>query len=214
MNLKHIVFLVTSLFSLNSYAHDISAHVATLGPMLNSERIAYLFGSYGIDVLEGCPAVLPQSRVSNLYSTHNNIKIMRTLAMVNFEKEINPALLTAHQKIQAGASLGSTLKEMGWKVIKEPVYLGEIDLSPSVMQYMQETSKTKAAIHIYELKVSHANTPQQIIPYCTIIEVHSPQYINLQNLTMLYPESSKKIKIERNIQDVLNQVKDCQSTIH
>lgn len=43
--------------------------------MLNSERIKYLFGSYGVEVLNNTTTSFPGCRISNLHSLHDGQKI-------------------------------------------------------------------------------------------------------------------------------------------
>jgi len=70
----------------------VTSSEAELRPLLNSERIAMEFGSYGIDVLENDARV----RVSNLYSVHQGTKICRTFAVVQFPELIENAYSVEH----------------------------------------------------------------------------------------------------------------------
>src|SRR5262245_52025727 len=54
--------------------------------LLNSERIAAKFGSYGIEVLEQTDG----TRVSNLYSGTGAEKICRTFAAVRYQPMMDP----------------------------------------------------------------------------------------------------------------------------
>ncbi|WP_159290315.1 hypothetical protein [Tenacibaculum maritimum] len=73
---------------------------AYISPKLNSERIKIKYGNYGVDVLKATSLL----RVSNLYSLHKNKKITRTLAFVEYPKQINVAFLKEHSRIINGAS--------------------------------------------------------------------------------------------------------------
>lgn len=102
--------------------------VETLRPMLNSERIEHIFGSYGVDA-----SMHNGVRVSNLYSLNAGGRVpvclmespdpcygksTRTLALVTFVAPVNPLLETAHHEVTAhGKSLGTTLQGQGWSSV-------------------------------------------------------------------------------------------------
>jgi hypothetical protein len=150
--------------------------VELLKPKLNSERIAYFFGSYGVEVL---PSSREDVRISNLYSVHEGKKITRTLAVTVFKDPIPAELLEVHGEIMRGKSIGSALKEKGFRVEKKSVYFGSVDLNDEVRSMMRVVEK-KAALHVYELFACS-------ISYCTIMEVHSPEYLDENWLKALYP---------------------------
>lgn len=154
--------------------------VGQLKPKLNSDRIAYFFGSYGVEQIEIPNSPFGECRIANLYSLHNEEKIMRTLAIVEFHQPVHEELKEAHQEICQGASIGIALKKHGLSVDKAPVYFGSIELSPALQSWMHE-SNTHAAVHVYDLSASQ-------LPYCTIIEVHSPEYLDENWLQGLYPD--------------------------
>jgi hypothetical protein len=52
------------------------------------------------------------------------------------------------------------------------------------MEWMQE-KEPRAAVHIYQLEVV-SKTQLEPLPYCTIIEIHSPQYLIFPSLKALY----------------------------
>ena len=165
--------------------------IATLKPMLNSDRIKHLFGSYQVEPIHVFTQEFPNSRISNLHSIHekNNakLKIQRTLAIVDFVSKIPPLLIPAHERIIAGASIGTALVEAGWKINKNPIFFGEIPILKQVMEWMHEKEQDRAAVHIYQLEVSN-ESQREPVPYCTIIEIHSPQYLSLASLKALYDE--------------------------
>ncbi len=158
--------------------------VDLLKPKLNSSRISYFFGSYGIEQLECCSTIFPHSRISNLYSLHDNTKIMRTLAIIDF-MPVNPELQVVHKQILGGTSIGIALREAGYDLIKSPIYFGSIPLSIAVLKWMQEEKEQTGAIHIYMLEVKKSGK-DKVIPYCTIIEIHSPLYLTPSWLKALY----------------------------
>ncbi len=161
--------------------------VNLLKPKLNTQRIEYFFGSSGVELLEIISPSFVEKRVSNLYSMHDNEKIMRCLAIVDFTQHVHSDLAGVHQEIRAGNPIGATLKRHGWNISKAPVYFSTISLSSNVMRWMNETDVSEAALHIYELDVSKSNNPEKI-HYCTIVEIHSPQYITTEYLQAIYDE--------------------------
>lgn len=157
--------------------------VELLTPKLNSDRIAYFFGSYGVEQIE----TIGNCRIANLYSLEGDEKIMRTLAIVKFNESMDEALQEVHERILGGESIGIALKKDGWMIEKLPVYFGTVALSPALQSWMHETSSNPAAVHVYNLYVC-GEKAKGIIPYCTIIEVHSPQYLDEKWLQALYPD--------------------------
>lgn len=160
--------------------------VDLLKPKLNSDRIEYFFGSYGVDPLEIESPVFPNSRIANLHSLHQGKKIMRTLAVVDYFQPQQPSLGPVHREIVQGKSIGIALREHGWTIHKNAVYFGSLSLSPNVMDWMDEYESKEGAVHFYRLEVSKNN--QDPIPYCTILELHSPQYLTQEWLQALYAE--------------------------
>ncbi len=152
-------------------------------PLLNSERIAQEFGSYGIDVLSSDDSV----RVSNLYSVHGEIKISRTFAVVRYPVEIDAELSFEHQAILAGQSIGAVFTQRGWAVEKIHRYFGVIPSSERVAGLMGGLAPQPLAVHIYDLFVSQAG---RALLYATIAEVHHPDYLTLDQLRGIYGEVS------------------------
>lgn len=159
--------------------------VEFLMPKLNSDRIAYFFGSYGVEPIQMTSSPFGESRIANLYSTHGEEKIMRTLAIVDFEQPVHESLEQVHKDICQGQSIGIVLRQSGWMIDKLPLYFGSISLSPQLQAWMHENNCDRAAIHIYELNVFKENSEERL-HYCTIIEVHSPQYLDENWLQSLY----------------------------
>jgi len=159
--------------------------LSKIKPMLNSDRIEYFFGSYGTEPLETHSNMQKKVRVTNLYSTHKNQKVMRTLAVVDFVNPIPPPLALAHQKIQNGESIGIALRNDNWTISKESIYFGEVSLKPNTLQLMAENNITTAAIYTYKLRVK-SNTHPNAIDYCKITEIYSPQYLTSAWLKALY----------------------------
>ncbi len=169
--------------------------VALLKPKLNSDRIEYFFGSYGVDALKIESPVFPASRIANLYSIHQGKKIMRTLAVVDFFQPISSDLQEVHREIIEGKSIGIALRDRGWIVHKKPIYFGVTSLSPELMKWMDEPTIDQAALHIYRLEVSRKGQ-SEMTPYCTIIELYSPQYLTEEWLQALYGDQYQEFSIK------------------
>ena len=154
---------------------------------LNSDRIAHFFDSYGVETIEVAASPFGEGRIANLYSTLGDEKIMCTLAVVDFKQPVHESLKSVHKEICEGQSIGIALRKNGWLIDKLPVYFGSISLSPELQGWMQESSSDRAAVHIYKLHVFKENSEERF-HYCTIIEVHSPQYLDEKWLQALYPD--------------------------
>lgn len=161
--------------------------VEALRPKLNSDRIAYFFGSYGVEPMAIESSAFPASRISNLYSVEEEKHVMRTLAFVDFVEPVHPKLSEVHDAIQRGKSLGATLREAGWTISKNPLYFGQIPLTSTLMEWMKESSISEGAIHIHQLSVS-GNGCDESMAYCTIFELHNPQYLTVEWLQALYAD--------------------------
>ena len=147
--------------------------------------------SYGVDPLDIKSPVFPASRIANLHSMHQDKKIMRTLAVVDFFQPMHPDLNGVHREIIEGKSIGIALRDQGWKIHKKPVHFGLIALSPGLMDWMDEHSVDQAALHVYRLEVSNSDK-SDLIPYCTILELHSPQYLSEEWMQALYEDQYKE----------------------
>lgn len=148
--------------------------------MLNSERIAEKFGSYGIEVLEHAA----ESRVSNLFSLENNERIGRTFAVVLYPEMIDAALASEHAEILSGRSIGALLTERGWSVEKHHRYFGEIESTGRVRQFMGGgISPQHLTIHVYDLVASRNSLTAT---YATIVEVHHREYLSSADLLVIY----------------------------
>lgn len=151
-------------------------------PALNSERIEERFGSYGIEVLKASGDV----RVSNLYSTHDGVRITRTLAVVRFTQPPDPSIEDQHALIVAGASIGSTFKSAGFNIRKTTLEICKSQPARSVTTYlagMHLDTIPELAVHRYRFLVSRDGRD---IPYATITEIHHPDYLTIADLRDLY----------------------------
>jgi len=152
---------------------------AELRPLLNSERIAMEFGSYGIDVLESDARV----RVSNLYSLDQGTKICRTFAVVHLPELIENAYFFEHEAILSGQSIGAVFAQHGWTIEKINRYFGVLQSTDRVAGLMGEIAPQPLAVHLYDFKVSKSGTS---LIYASIAEVHHPDYLSVADLQRIY----------------------------
>ncbi|OGQ21515.1 MAG: hypothetical protein A3I05_03675 [Deltaproteobacteria bacterium RIFCSPLOWO2_02_FULL_44_10] len=150
-------------------------------PLLNSEMIQNKYGSYGVKVLKKTPTL----RVSKLYSTHDGKEIARTLAFVIFPKVIDERVREEHVLItEKSQSIGSTFKQRGWIVQKQNRYFGmRPEIPKNVRQLMGGIEDQPLVLHIYELSVEQEGKK---IHYCTIAELHHPDYLTTKKLKKIY----------------------------
>ena len=160
------------------------AACSTPGQTLNSERIEQTFGSYGVDVLQSDDA----GRVASLYSGSGDEKVTRTFAVVSFAGRISPALAREHAAVLSGESLGAVFKSAGWAIEKHNVFVGQLALSAAhatVGELMRIGLPAELAAHVYLFVVSKDNRSYN---YATIVELHHPQYLSLDDLRDIYGE--------------------------
>ena len=77
-------------------------------------------------------------------------------------------------------------KFLRWRVEKENLYFGEINASPDfagVYEMMSDIPPSDLAVHGYELSV---RKDTELVSYTTIVEVHHPDYLNLDQLVAIY----------------------------
>jgi len=146
--------------------------------ILNSERIAAVFGSYGIEVLEQDDAV----RVSSLYSEADGEKTCRTFAVVRYGR-VDAELHGEHAAIVAGGSIGAVLAAAGWEVRKTHLRYGEVAATPRLASLMQVAAGTPLAVHVYALDVAKAG---RTLEYAALVEIHHPDYLGSDDLLEIY----------------------------
>src|SRR5688572_20086715 len=148
--------------------------------LLNSERIAANFGTYGIEVLEQDENV----RVSNLYSfPRAGDRTCRTFAVVQYAPSIDPAIRAEHAAIVAGGSMGAVFAAGGWEVRKRHLSYAERAATPKLASLMRIAVDTPLAEHVYGLDVVKG---RRAIEYAAIVEIHHPSYLRLADLTKIY----------------------------
>lgn len=150
--------------------------------LLNSERIEERFGNYGVEVLSQDGRL----RRSNLYSTNAGTRTCRTYAVVQFADSPPAGIQASHQAVLSGQSLGSTFRDAGWSIAKESLYVGGIALlkpDSELVDLMRISPGERLAMHAYRLVLER---DARTIHYATIVEVHHPDYLGLEELGELY----------------------------
>jgi hypothetical protein len=160
----------------------VAAHAPSLGQppreVLNSERIAAVFGNYGLEVLEQDAAV----RVSNLYSEAGGERTCRTFAVVRYGR-IDAELGAEHAAIVAGGSIGAVLTAAGWEVRKTHLRYGTIGATPRLARLMHVAAGTPLAAHVYALDAFRAG---RTLEYAALVEIHHPDYLGSDDLLDIY----------------------------
>jgi hypothetical protein len=153
--------------------------------LLNSERIEETFGSYGIEVVQNDGKI----RRSNLYSLHDDRRICRTYAVVQFLEHDNEHTTEEHAEVIGGGSIGATFKSYGWRIIKQTLYVGNLAIvkpGTPVAQLMDVAPPQNLAMHVYRLLLEK---DRHSMEYATIVEVHHPEYLDEAALRDLFPVS-------------------------
>lgn len=148
--------------------------------LLNSERIAANFGTYGIEVLEQDEHV----RVSNLYSfPRAGDRTCRTFAVVQYAPRVDPAIKAEHAAIVAGGSMGAVFAANGWKIQKRHLSYAERPATAKLAALMRIAVDTPLAEHVYALDVVKDG---RTIEYAAIVEIHHPSYLRVADLVKIY----------------------------
>ncbi|MFK7958440.1 MAG: hypothetical protein AB8B96_20280 [Lysobacterales bacterium] len=176
-NQQTLGFLKTTLALLSS---ALVANCAAPRATLNSDLIQSKFGSYGVQVLEQTSTV----RVSNLYSGNATAQTTRTFAVVQFNEPMPQPLLTPHQQVLAGGSLGSTLASNGWKLAKQTIQHTRTLATPRLARMMQVAVDTELATHVYALS---AKADGVNFHYALIAEIHHPAHLSQAELVKIFP---------------------------
>ena len=153
--------------------------------LLNSERIATVFGSYGVEVLEQDDAV----RVSNLYSGDGADRTCRTFAVVRYASTVDPAVRAEHAAIVAGGSLGAVFEAAGWEVRKTHLSYGQRAASARLAALMQVDAGAALAEHVYVLDVEKDG---RTVEYAALVEIHHPDYLKVAQLAAIYGPADER----------------------
>lgn len=147
--------------------------------LLNSERIAAKFGSYGVAVLEQDTEL----RVSNLFSGTGEKSVCRTFAIVRYAERMDPALASEHAAVVTGGSLGAVFTAAGFDVLKTHLWYGERAASPKLASLMRVAPGTPLALHVYALDVAKGG---RSFEYAALVEIHHPDYLTRSDLPAIY----------------------------
>lgn len=154
--------------------------------LLNSARIEAKYGNYGIDVIDAEGGV----RRSNLYSTATQNgelhRTCRTFSVVCIEDLPSGVVDGEHDAVMRGGSIGAIFKAHGWGIFKETLHTGALELpagARTIPRLMRLEHVSELAMHIYRLLLSKAASA---LTYATIVEVHHPDYLGLEELTRSY----------------------------
>lgn len=153
--------------------------------LLNSERIAQTFGSYGVEVLETSPTV----RVTNLFSTAGAVRTCRTFAVVLYPTAVDSAVAAEHAAIVAGGSIGAVFASNGWSVRKTHLRYSTRAASPRLAALMDIAAGTELAEHAYVLDVVRDG---RAIEYAALLEVHHPAYLEAPDLAPIYGSAAAR----------------------
>jgi hypothetical protein len=180
MDVKRTVWLTHLLIAVVAgLGQTLTTAQAPAPELLNSERIAAKFGSYGIEVLADDAGY----RVSNLYSDEQGARQCRTYAVVRYAPVIDAAIATEHAAIVAGGSIGAVFAERGWRVQKTHLHYGELAASRRLADLMGIAAMTPLATHVYALDVVRDD---RVIEYAALVEIHHPEYLKLADLESIY----------------------------
>ncbi len=178
-----------------------------LRPLLNSERIKSCFGSYGVEViyqqgtlrisslysLAGAMADHPREQGSLLQVDAGN-RITRTLAISEFADGLPDSLQEAYAAIRAGASMGATLENSGWRVDKRHRWLGEVPAGTNLLCMSGQPADQpppQLAAQVYDLWVKRDH---EEVRFALLAELHDPRYLTLQDLRQIYPDQAGRLQ--------------------
>jgi hypothetical protein len=157
---------------------------AAPGVPLNSDLIERRFGSYGVQVRSADPG----RRVASLYSGQAPDQTTRTYAVTEFLSPDNDAYRDLHQRIVAGASIGSTFRGAGFDIRKQSLFIGELEVPATyttIADLMQVELPATMAVHQYLFIVS---TEESSSSYARITEVHHPDFLTVSELEEMFGE--------------------------
>lgn len=172
----------------------------TAATPLNSERIAATFGSYNVRVLDATA----ERRISSLESVEDGRPVTRTLAIVTFEPGAASAIADLHARIVGGASIGATFRDAGWAIDKPLIGIDEVSIPQSSLAMatlMNESVPFTAGLHAYRFNIRKGDVT---VRYATIVEIHHPDYLSVDDLERIYGRTTPQAAIVRFKQDALN----------
>lgn len=163
-----------------------SAHVIE-PEYLNSQKIEARYGSYAVDML----ASDGLTRQSALSSMDERGKVCRTFALTRFTEAADELGLDIQKRIRDGASIGATLKEGGWNILKATIHIGSIHIDDGehpVLSLMRLDVPQTLALHVYRLTIEKNG---ESLDYATISEMHHPDYLSEADVRKLFTIDAK-----------------------
>ena len=157
---------------------------AASGTPLNSDLIERRFGSYGVAVRDSGA----ERRVASLYSGREPERTTRTYAVTEFLNPDADAYRALHQRIVAGASIGSTFRSAGFDIRKQSLYIGELEVPETyttLAGLMRIELPAAMAVHQYLFIVT---TEERSWNYARITEVHHPGFLTVEELEGMFGE--------------------------
>jgi len=154
------------------------------GPPLNSDLIERRYGSYGVEIREADS----ERRVASLYSGSAGNKITRTYAVTEFLAPQRAEYRAEHERVVAGASIGTTFRAAGWDIHKQSLFIGALEVPESystLARLMNIGLPETLAVHEYLFIVSR---DERSWSYARIVEVHHPDFLGAADLAALHGE--------------------------
>ena len=152
-------------------------------PPLNSQRIENRFGSYGVLILRQTD----RDRETCLYSGSPSAPVCRTIALVRFVAEPEPALAETLARVRQGASLGASLVADGWRARKVNRYIGDFplegDCGAPVARLLRVCGPAPLALHGYELRATRDGLDYAV---ANLVELHHPAYLDTDDVRTIY----------------------------
>ena len=139
---------------------------------MNSDKIRERFGHYGVELLEQSP----RTRLASLYSLSDEQRITRTLALTRFELPAHPAVEEQDAQIRSGESIGATLRQAGWTVVKNKTTDCQVTAGRRFALLGGSTLNPEAGVllRVYSLSVLKGDLA---IDYATIAEAYHCEHI-------------------------------------
>jgi hypothetical protein len=108
------------------------------------------------------------------------------VAIVDFAFPVDDRISAEHRAIIAGASIGQTFRDSGWRIEKETLVISETgpeEYAWGIAGLMRIDSKQPLAIHRYRFVVAKGRLK---IYYASITEIHHPEYMNVRQLRAIF----------------------------
>jgi hypothetical protein len=148
------------------------------------------------------------TRQSALSSEDAAGKVCRTFAITRFADAAESLDLDSQQRILNGASIGATLKQDGWNILKATIHVGSVEIdrvAHPVLDLMQLDVPATLALHIYRLSIEKNG---ESLEYATISELHHPDYLSEADVRELFPVDSANTATPPEIDHFIASIRD------